>query len=238
MVHGAGVIEDSLIRDKQLDSLERVIATKAGAAQTLAERLRREALRFLVLFSSVSGRFGNRGQADYAAASEVLGKLAHELDARWPARVVAVDWGPWRAAGMVSPWLEEEFARRGVALIGLDQGARMLEEELSRGRKGEAEIVIGAAPGWPVLTPSPAAARDGGRPGASTGPLTAGGASELRGLPLLAGAGEIVAPVGWRGSRRRWARARSTRSSSSATATSAITASTGGRCCRSRSRWS
>jgi acyl transferase domain-containing protein/NAD(P)H-dependent flavin oxidoreductase YrpB (nitropropane dioxygenase family)/NADP-dependent 3-hydroxy acid dehydrogenase YdfG len=147
VVHGAGLIEDKLISDKQRDSLERVIAAKAGAAQTLAERLRPDALRFLVLFSSVSGRFGNRGQADYAAASEVLAKLAHELDRRWPARVVAVDWGPWRSAGMVSPELEREFDRRGVALIGLEQGCRMLHEELTRGHKGEAEIVIGAGGG-------------------------------------------------------------------------------------------
>ncbi|HTY96173.1 MAG TPA: SDR family NAD(P)-dependent oxidoreductase, partial [Solirubrobacteraceae bacterium] len=147
VVHGAGVIEDRLIADKQLDSLERVMAAKAGAAHTLAERLRPDGLRFVVLFSSVSGRFGNRGQADYAAASEVLGRLAHELDGRWPARVVAIDWGPWRSAGMVSPLLEQEFERRGVALIELDQGARMLEDELSRGLKGEAEIVIGASTG-------------------------------------------------------------------------------------------
>jgi acyl transferase domain-containing protein/NAD(P)H-dependent flavin oxidoreductase YrpB (nitropropane dioxygenase family)/NAD(P)-dependent dehydrogenase (short-subunit alcohol dehydrogenase family)/acyl carrier protein len=147
VVHGAGLIEDGLVRDKRLDSMERVIAAKAGAAQTLAERLRPDALRFLVLFSSVSGRFGNRGQADYAAASEVLGRFAHELDRRWPSRVVAIDWGPWRGAGMVSPSLEAEFTRRGVALVSLEQGCQMLEEELNRGKKGEAEVVIGAARG-------------------------------------------------------------------------------------------
>ncbi len=147
VIHGAGVIEDKLICDKQPDSLGRVLSAKAGAAQTLAARLRPATLRFMVLFSSVSGRFGNRGQADYAAASEVLGKLAHDLDRRWPARVVAVDWGPWRSTGMVSAALEEEFARRGVALIGLEQGSRLLLEELERGRRGEAEIVIGAAEG-------------------------------------------------------------------------------------------
>ncbi len=184
VVHGAGVIEDSLIRDKQPSSLERVLDTKAGAAHTLAERLRPEGLRFLVLFSSVSGRFGNRGQADYAAASEVLAKLAHELDRRWPARVVSVDWGPWRSAGMVSPWLEAEFTRRGVALIGLDQGARMLEQELSRGRKGEAEVVIGAATGL-------AAVQDAdGAPGAAS--TTAAERKQAAGLALLAGATEIA----------------------------------------------
>jgi acyl transferase domain-containing protein/NAD(P)H-dependent flavin oxidoreductase YrpB (nitropropane dioxygenase family)/NADP-dependent 3-hydroxy acid dehydrogenase YdfG len=200
VVHGAGVIEDSMIQDKRLDSMERVLSTKAGAAQTLVERLRTDSLRFLVLFSSVSGRFGNRGQADYAAASEVLGKLAHELDRRWPARVVSVDWGPWRAAGMVSAWLEEEFARRGVALIELDEGARMLDEELRRGNKGEAEIVIGAAtglageqaglgagavePNATAATPSATASAIG-----SSAPRTV---LDSSGLVLLSGASELA----------------------------------------------
>jgi acyl transferase domain-containing protein/NAD(P)H-dependent flavin oxidoreductase YrpB (nitropropane dioxygenase family) len=194
VVHGAGVIEDSLIQDKRRDSMERVMSTKAGAARTLVERLRSDSLRFLVLFSSVSGRFGNRGQADYAAASEVLGKLAHELDRVWPARVVSVDWGPWRAAGMVSSWLEEEFARRGVALIELDEGARMLDEELSRGSKGEAEIVIGAATG---LAGEQAGldAREPGMPapsGVAAAASTAGAALEAGGLVLLSGASELT----------------------------------------------
>ena len=179
VIHGAGVIEDKLICDKQPDSLGRVLAAKAGAAQTLAARLRPATLRFLVLFSSVSGRFGNRGQADYAAASEVLGKLAHDLDRRWSARVVAVDWGPWRSTGMVSAALEEEFAKRGVALIGLEQGSRLLLEELERGRRGEAEIVIGAADG--LAGTAAGALRE--EPGADR--------TRLSELPLLAAAEPI-----------------------------------------------
>jgi NAD(P)-dependent dehydrogenase (short-subunit alcohol dehydrogenase family) len=176
VVHGAGVIEDKLIRDKSRDSLERVIATKAGGAQALAERLRPDSLRFLVLFGSVAGRFGNRGQADYAAANEVLARLAHELDRRWPARVVAVDWAPW-AAGMVSPELEREYTRRGVVLIEAEHGCRLLHDELSRGRKGEAEVVIGAV--------SAVAGDDGAPSGAVT-------VAELERLPLLAGASELA----------------------------------------------
>ena len=147
VIHGAGVIEDRLVADKHLDSLDRVIQTKAGAAATLAAHLRPDGLRFLVMFGSVSGRFGNRGQADYAAASEVLARLAHELDHRWAARVVCIDWGPWRSRGMVSAALEEEFARRGVSLIDVGAGCRLLMQELAGGRKGEAEVVIGAASG-------------------------------------------------------------------------------------------
>src|SRR5581483_2825988 len=78
-IHGAGVIEDKLVRDKRLDSFLRVIETKAASAVTLVEALQPDSLRFLAFFSSVSGRFGNRGQADYAAASEMLNKLAQRL---------------------------------------------------------------------------------------------------------------------------------------------------------------
>ena len=147
VIHGAGVIEDQLIADKSADSLARVLAVKVGAGQTLAQRLRPESLRFLVLFSSVSGRFGNRGQADYAAASEALAQLANELDRDWPGRVVAIDWGPWSGTGMVSEALQGEFKRRGVALIDIEAGSRILADELASGRVGEAELVIGAASG-------------------------------------------------------------------------------------------
>ena len=160
VIHGAGVIEDRLIVDKSLDSLRRVLAAKSGAARTLAERLRPDGLRFLCLFSSVSGRFGNRGQADYAAASEALAGLARELDAAWPARVVAIDWGPWSGVGMASA-LEDEFTRRGVALIDVATGTRMLVEELTRGAAGETEVVIGAAKGLSPTGPDAGAVGGG-----------------------------------------------------------------------------
>jgi NAD(P)-dependent dehydrogenase (short-subunit alcohol dehydrogenase family)/acyl carrier protein len=147
VVHGAGLIEDRLIRDKRLDSLERVLETKAGAALTLSRKLRPDSLRALVLFGSVAGRFGNRGQADYGAASEVLAKLAGVLDRRWPARVVSIEWGPWRSTGMVSPVLEQEFERRGVALIDVARGCEAFERELRAGGAAEATVVISASSG-------------------------------------------------------------------------------------------
>jgi NAD(P)-dependent dehydrogenase (short-subunit alcohol dehydrogenase family) len=145
VIHGAGVIEDKLVRDKEPASLERVLAVKAGAARTLAARLRPDGLRFLFFFGSVSGRFGNRGQADYAAASEILNKLAQELDGRWPARVAAINWGPWGGTGMVSPEVQRQFEARGVPLIDVATGCSALLDELGVSA-GDPEVVIGAAP--------------------------------------------------------------------------------------------
>src|SRR5262249_1513850 len=61
IVHGAGVLADRLLADKTTEDFTRVWETKVGGARALAEAARDD-LRFVVLFGSVSGVFGNRGQ--------------------------------------------------------------------------------------------------------------------------------------------------------------------------------
>ncbi|MCS6851309.1 MAG: SDR family NAD(P)-dependent oxidoreductase [Gemmataceae bacterium] len=141
LVHGAGVIQDKLVHDKTPDSFDRVFGTKVESAWILSRRLRPERLKFCVFFASVAGRFGNRGQSDYAAANEVLSKFAADLDRRWPGRVVAIAWGPWSGIGMVSE-LEEHLSRRGLRMIPPEVGPIFLMEELWHGRKGQPEVVI------------------------------------------------------------------------------------------------
>jgi len=148
VLHGAGVIEDKLIQEKTPSSFDRVFDTKVDSAFLLSRKLRSDSLRFLVFFSSVAGRFGNKGQGDYAAANEVLNKLAVRLDREWPGRVVSINWGPWDKTGMVSPELKKQFAQRGIPLISREEGPKKLCEELLFGRKGEVEVVLGGFDGW------------------------------------------------------------------------------------------
>jgi NAD(P)-dependent dehydrogenase (short-subunit alcohol dehydrogenase family) len=142
VIHGAGVVEDKLIKDKSVESFGRVLGAKLDGAFTLSRKLDPARLQFLAFFASVSGRFGNRGQSDYAAANEVLNKLAIYLDHRWPGRVVSINWGPWDAPGMVSAELRHEFTRRGVSLIPVESGVRHFLDELAYGRKGEVEVLV------------------------------------------------------------------------------------------------
>ncbi|MGA8348285.1 MAG: SDR family NAD(P)-dependent oxidoreductase, partial [Isosphaeraceae bacterium] len=141
LIHGAGLIRDKLIRDKCLESFDRVLDTKLDGALNVARLLRPESLRFSVFFSSIAGRFGNRGQSDYAAANESLNKLAIWLDRRWPGRVVAPIWGPWSGIGMVSD-LEDHLGSRGLGMISPEVGVAALVNELVRGRKGEVEVIL------------------------------------------------------------------------------------------------
>jgi NAD(P)-dependent dehydrogenase (short-subunit alcohol dehydrogenase family) len=143
IIHGAGIIEDKLVADKAPESFDRVYNTKVDSAFVLAKKVKADSLRFLVFFSSVAGRFGNQGQADYVAANEVLNKLAAYLDGQWSGRVVSINWGPWAKTGMVTRHVEKQFAQQGVHLIQPNAGRLMFEKEISLAPKGDIEVTIG-----------------------------------------------------------------------------------------------
>jgi hypothetical protein len=141
VIHGAGVIEDKLLKDKTPDSFDRVFGTKVDSALALARKLDPAKLKFFAMFASITSRYGNRGQADYAAANEVLSKLACDLDRRWPGRVVSIAWGPWAEVGMVAE-LEKHLVARGLKLIEPAIGAGFAVDEIIFGPKGQPEVLI------------------------------------------------------------------------------------------------
>ena len=141
VIHGAGVIEDKLLRDKTPESFERVFGTKVDSALTLARKLDPAKLEFFSLYASITSRYGNRGQSDYAAANEVLTKLACDLDRKWPGRVVSIAWGPWSEVGMVAD-LEKHLSARGLKLIAPAVGANFAVNEVIYGTKGEPEVLV------------------------------------------------------------------------------------------------
>jgi NAD(P)-dependent dehydrogenase (short-subunit alcohol dehydrogenase family) len=140
VIHGAGVVEDKLVRDKTEESFGRVFDTKVSSALVL-HRLIRDDVKFVVFFSSVASAFGNKGQVDYAAANDVLDKLAHSWQARISGRVLSVNWGPWAGTGMVSEALEREYRRRGIGLIAQEQGVDALLRELAS-THGDAQVLL------------------------------------------------------------------------------------------------
>jgi len=147
VIHGAGIIEDKLITDKTFASFERVFDTKVDSTFILSRYLRPDSLKALVLFSSVAGRYGNRGQSDYAAANETINRLAWLFDQQWSnTRVVAINWGPWDTVGMASEEVKRQFRERGIVPIPLAAGRQFFIDELRYGRKGEVEVSAGEGP--------------------------------------------------------------------------------------------
>jgi hypothetical protein len=100
-------------RTKTPGQFAQVFQTKVGGLRALLAGLTADELRFLVLFSSSTARFGRTGQVDYAMANEALNKLAWQISVDRPVcRVISLNWGPWDG-GMVTPALRELFAREG-----------------------------------------------------------------------------------------------------------------------------
>ena len=141
VIHGAGVIEDAWIQDKKPESFNRVFDTKVLPALTLSRCLQLDSLKFFYLFSSVVGRTGNAGQADYVAGNEVLNKLAVALNRKVSARVASLMWGPWNG-GMAQPELESVFASHGWSMIEPADGRRSFMEELTSGAQESAEVLL------------------------------------------------------------------------------------------------
>jgi NAD(P)-dependent dehydrogenase (short-subunit alcohol dehydrogenase family) len=160
LVHGAGVLADRRIEDKTEEQFDSVYGTKVTGLQNLLSALAHEELKVIALFSSYTGRFGRIGQVDYAAANEVLNKLAQQESRRRPdCRVVSVNWGPWNG-GMVTPGLRKIFEQEGVGLIEPAAGAEFLVREICFRGKGEVEV-LALAPG-PQLVRAPAPRPVGG----------------------------------------------------------------------------
>ncbi len=146
VVHGAGVLADKRIAEKTDAQFERVFRTKIDGLRALLDATAADDLALLCVFSSVSGRCGNTGQAVYALSNEILAKVCLDLRRRRPGmRVKSLGWGPW-AGGMVTPALAKHFASLGVPLIPLDVGARMMVDELSGARPDAVELVLGGEP--------------------------------------------------------------------------------------------
>jgi polyketide-type polyunsaturated fatty acid synthase PfaA len=143
IIHGAGVLADKFIEQKTLEEFNAVYTTKIDGLLSLLAATNTENVKHLVLFSSAAGFYGNSGQSDYSIANDILNKTAYRFKALNPtAQVLSFNWGPWDG-GMVTPELKRMFNGRGVYIIPLDAGAKLLVSELAAENNRCAQILVG-----------------------------------------------------------------------------------------------
>ena len=147
VLHGAGIIEDKLLSDKSSESFDRVFDTKSDSTFILARHLRPSSLKLLALFSSVAAAVGNRGQCDYAAANEVMNRLAWRMATKFSkSRVVSINWGPWAGAGLASGAVNRQFKERGIIPIEMRDGVSFFMNEIKFGSRHDVEVIAGRGP--------------------------------------------------------------------------------------------
>jgi polyketide synthase PksN len=138
VIHCAGVIRDSLLRNKTAHEMAAVFAPKIHGTRFLDELTRDEALDFFVMFSSLAAVAGNAGQCDYAYANHYMDAFAAERDRRVArgersGKCLSLNWSLWAEGGMQLDEQTEQFFIRnlGINPLTADVGVEAFVNGLS-----------------------------------------------------------------------------------------------------------
>ncbi len=128
IIHSAGVIRDSLIRNKTLDEMNAVFAPKVYGTLHLDEVTKDEALDFFVTFSSLSAVAGNAGQCDYSFANSFMDSFATRREAlrtngARSGKTLSINWSLWADGGMRPDEQTELYFRKNLGMKPLSAGA-------------------------------------------------------------------------------------------------------------------
>lgn len=144
VIHGAGVEKSHLLKDKSLVEFQEVFSVKAEGICNLLRTLDIGELKILIVFSSISGRFGNEAQLDYSAANSFLSSMIRTVKARYPhVHALSIDWSGWKELGMAwrNEFVREHSEEMGVNLIEPARGVQALIKLLTH-RSHHDEIVV------------------------------------------------------------------------------------------------
>ncbi len=170
LIHAAGLEISRSLPDKSPEEFALVFDVKADGWLNLMAGLADTPLGAAVVFSSIAGRFGNAGQADYSAANDLLCKAVSALRRTRPdTRGLALDWTAWADIGMAARGsIPAIMARAGIDMLPPEAGIPVVRREL--GLATRAELVVAQALGTMLEDRAPR----GGWPaesGSSAGPM-------------------------------------------------------------------
>lgn len=124
VIHSAGVIKDSLIRNKGVFDFKEVLKPKISGIINLDEITKGEPLEFFVVFSSIAALMGSRGQSDYAFANRFMDMFIEhrnqlvESEERYGISQ-SINWPLWENGGMQMASPVREKMREKTGLLGL-----------------------------------------------------------------------------------------------------------------------
>jgi NAD(P)-dependent dehydrogenase (short-subunit alcohol dehydrogenase family)/acyl carrier protein len=143
LLHAAGIERSHMLPDKDATEFDLVFDVKSDGWFNLLDAIGEMPLGATVAFSSIAGRFGNRGQADYSAANDLLCKIASSFRTTRPAtRAIVIDWTAWGGIGMATRGsIPKMMEQAGIDMLPPEAGIPLIRRELTAGGT-RGEIVI------------------------------------------------------------------------------------------------
>jgi NAD(P)-dependent dehydrogenase (short-subunit alcohol dehydrogenase family) len=148
LLHAGGLEISHLLPDKPPEQFDLVFDVKADGWYSLLSAIGDMPLGATVAFSSIAGRFGNGGQSDYAAANDLLCKLASNMRSSRPdTRAIAVDWTAWGDIGMATRGsIPTMMKLAGIDMLPAAAGIPFIRRELTAGGR-TGEVLVGQSLG-------------------------------------------------------------------------------------------
>nr|VFK14085.1 MAG: Acyl transferase domain-containing protein [Candidatus Kentron sp. LPFa] len=151
IIHAAGVLDDGVLLQQDMDRFHKVMAPKMAGSWILHTLTKDQPLDFFVCFSSMASLLGSPGQGNYAAANAFMDALVHYRHALGLPGL-SIDWGAWGKVGMAADLDSREqdrLAAMGMGSIDPEEGISALA-----GLMGETKSIrVGVSPvDWSVFS--------------------------------------------------------------------------------------
>ena len=143
LLHAAGIERSHFLPDKEPREFDLVFDVKSDGFFNLLRAINDKPLAASVVFSSIAGRFGNAGQADYSSANDLLCKISSSFRTTRPStRAIAIDWTAWGGIGMATRGsIPKMMEVAGIDMLPPEAGVPLIRRELTCGGT-RGEIVI------------------------------------------------------------------------------------------------
>ncbi len=144
LLHAAGMERSHFLPDKDPREFDLIFDVKSDGWFNLLRSIGDMPLGATVAFSSIAGRFGNGGQADYSSANDLLCKITSSFRTTKPAtRGIAIDWTAWGGIGMATRGsIPKMMELAGIDMLPPEAGIPLIRRELTMGGT-RGEILIG-----------------------------------------------------------------------------------------------
>ena len=128
VIHSAIVLSDQSLANMSESRFKHVLASKVDVSVRIAQIFHKEALDFVLYFSSLQSFARAAGQSNYAAGCTFKDAFAQRLAQEWACAVKIMNWSYWGSVGVVAtPEYQQRMAQAGVGSIEPLEAMQALE---------------------------------------------------------------------------------------------------------------
>lgn len=131
VIHSAIVLADKSLAKMDEQQFQAGLRAKVDVSVRLAQVFAKEALDFVLFFSSIQSVAKMPGQSNYAAGCTFKDAFASQLAQEWSCQVKVINWSYWGSVGVVATSAyRSRMARAGVGSIEPQEGMAAIQSLL------------------------------------------------------------------------------------------------------------